>query len=188
MAENTAATAEGMSGANVVTDSDNQQGQNEEKTYSEKDFQSEVDKRVTAALKTAQTKWQAEYDEKLKSERDEAARLAKMSADERAKAEFDKRVKEFEDREAKHNAERLTFECTKQLAAEGLSVEMAQILTGTDADATKANIETFKKIFGEALEKAVDERLKGKPPKQTPGAENSAGGEFADIIKQNQRI
>lgn len=186
MAENTAATAEGTSGANAVTDADNQQGQ--EKTYSEKDFQSEVDKRVTAALKTAQTKWQSEYDEKLKSERDEAARLAKMTADERAKAEFDKRVKEFEDKEAKHNAERLTFECTKQLAAEGLSVEMAQILTGADAETTKANIETFKKIFGEALEKAVDERLKGKPPKQTAGTADGAGGEFADIIKQNQRI
>lgn len=165
MDENTNATAGGDTGAASATGEGNQQGQQEEKTYTEKDFQSEVDKRVTAALKTAHTKWQAEYEQKLKDEKDEAARLAKMSADERAKAEFDKRVKEFEDREAKHNAERLTFECTKQLAGENLPVEMADMLTGKDAESTKANIETFKVVFGKAVEASVTERMKGKAPK-----------------------
>ena len=92
-----------------------------------------------------------------------------MSADERAKAEFDKRVKDFEDREAKHNAERLEFECTKQLAGEKLPVEFASMLTGVDAEATKANIETFKKAFSKAIEDAVTEKLKGTTPKVGEG-------------------
>lgn len=164
MDENTNVTGGAETGVQGATENGDEQGQ-KEKTYTEKDFQSEVDKRVTEELKTAQSKWQSEYDAKLKSEKDEATRLAKMSADERAKAEFDKRVKEFEDREAKHNAEHLTFECTKQLASEGLPVEMASILTGTDAETTKTNIETFKDVFSKAVEKAVTERLKGAPPK-----------------------
>ena len=98
MEENTHATAGVETGAQGATDDGNGQGQEENKTYSEKDFQSEVDRRVTEALKTAHTKWKTEYETKLKAEKDEAARLAKMSADERAKAEFDKRVKDFEDR------------------------------------------------------------------------------------------
>ena len=169
MEENTHATAGVETGAQGATDDGNGQGQEENKTYSEKDFQSEVDRRVTEALKTAHTKWQTEYDEKLKAEKDEAARLAKMSADERAKAEFDKRVKDFEDREAKHNAERLEFECTKQLAGEKLPVEFASMLTGVDAEATKANIETFKKAFSKAIEDAVTEKLKGTTPKVGEG-------------------
>lgn len=166
-------TSGAETGAQGATENSNGQGQNEEKAYSEKDFQSEVDKRVTEALKTEKGKWQSEYDAKLKAEKDEAARLAKMSADERAKAEFDKRVKEFEDREVKHNTERLTFECTKQLAGKKLPVEFASMLTGADAETTKTNIETFEKAFSKAIEDAVTEKLKGKTPK-------TAGGQSSD--------
>ena len=135
------------------------------KTYNEKEFQSEVDKRVTEALKTAQEKWQTDYDKKIQNERDEAARLAKMSTEERAKAEFDKQKEAFDKERESYNRERLEFECTKQLAAESLPVEFASMLTGTDADVTKSNIETFKSSFMKAVEAAVTERLKGSPPK-----------------------
>lgn len=134
------------------------------KTYTEKELQSETDRRVTEALKTAQSKWVADYEKKLKSEKDEAARLAKMSAEERAQAEFEKERKEFERERESHNKERLEFECTKQLAAESLPVEFASMLTGADADATKKNIKTFKDAFAKAVEVSVKERLKGKTP------------------------
>lgn len=130
-------------------------------------MQSETDKRVTSALETAKAKWQSEYEVKLKNEKDEAARLAKMTAEERSKEEFQKRVTEFEEREAKYNAERLEFECTKQLAAESLPVEFASILTGKDADETKHNIDNFKTAFNKAIEAAVTERLKGSTPRTT---------------------
>lgn len=169
MDEDQNVTSGAETGAQTATDNGNGQGQDKEKTYSEKDFQSEVDKRVTEALKTAQSKWQSEYDAKLKEEKDEAARLAKLSANERAQAEFDKRVKEFEDREAKHNIERLTFECTKQLAGKELPVEFASMLTGSDAETTKANIEVFEKAFSKAIEDGVTKKLKGNTPKAAGG-------------------
>ena len=96
-----------------------------------------------------------------------------MSAEERAKAEFDKERERFNTERSEYQKERLTFECTKQLAAESLPVEFADMLTGADADATKANIEKFKGAFSKAVEAAVTEQLKGKPPK-------SGGGETED--------
>ena len=159
-----------VSGADAM-EKDNQLGQ--EKTYTQAEFDkallAETDKRVNQALENKKAEWEKDYSERLKAEKDEAARLAKMSADERAKAEFDKRVKDFEDREAKHNAERLEFECTKQLAGEKLPVEFASMLTGADAEATKANIETFKTAFSKAIEDAVTEKLKGTTPKVGEG-------------------
>ncbi|MFR0781322.1 MAG: hypothetical protein ACLSH8_17205, partial [Zhenhengia sp.] len=50
------------------------------KTYTEQEFQSEIDRRVTQALKTSQEKWEKEYQQKLEAEKQEAERLAKLSA------------------------------------------------------------------------------------------------------------
>lgn len=140
----------------------NQTGQ--DKTYSEKDFQSALDKRVNEALKTAREKWQTEYDEKLQAEKKEAERLAKMNADERAKAEFEKDRQKFESERLQFSRERLEFECANQLSQAGLPVGFSKILTGNDADSTKANIESFNTAWTTALEAAVNERLKGKSP------------------------
>ena len=132
-----------------------------EKSFTQKD----LDDAVAAAKKD----WE--------KEKDEAARLAKMSAEERKAAEFDKRQKAFDEEKAKYNAERLEFECTKLLAADNLPVEFSSMLTGKDAETTKANIETFKAAFGKAIEAAVTERLKGKTPK-VPGSTHTEKDPF----------
>lgn len=58
-------------------------------------------------------------------------------------------------------------EAKNNLSDEGLPVELAEVLNYTDADACKKSMETVKKAFQTAVEKAVDEKLKGgKPPKK----------------------
>lgn len=148
--------------------------------YSEKEFQSEVDKRVTEGIKTAKSKWISEYEDRLKAEKDEAARLAEMSADERAKAELEAERAAFNNERSLYQRERLTFECTKQLADEKLPVEFAPMLTGKDAGETKANIEKFSKEWAGALEAAVAERLKGKTPKFAEGVRDG----FIDMVRR----
>ncbi len=171
--QTTSVQTNGANGTSVQTNgaamqNGNQMGQEVIKTYTQEDFNkaltAEADKRVNSALENARAKWEKEYNEKLQKEKDEAARLAKMSAEERENEEFNKRVKDFEEREAKYNRERLEFECTKQLASEKLPVEMSEMLTGSDAEKTKKNIETFKAVFSKAVENAVTERLKGATP------------------------
>ena len=143
----------------------------EGKTYTaeelQKLIQSESDKRVTQAMKTAEQKWQKEYDKKLEDEKSEAEKLAKMSAEERAKAEFEKEKKKFDDERAKFNRDRLELETAKELGKQGLDVEFSSFLMGENAESTNENIKLFNEKFDSAVENAATERLKGKTPKTT---------------------
>ena len=77
--------------------------------------------------------------------------------------------KELSDREAAVTRSELMAEAKNNLSDEGLPVELAEVLNYTDADACKKSMETVKKAFQTAVEKAVDEKLKGgKPPKKAP--------------------
>ena len=73
-------TGAGNGGENKPPEENKPEG----KTYTEEELQkliqSESDKRVTQAMKTAEQKWQREYEKKLEDEKSEAEKLAKMSA------------------------------------------------------------------------------------------------------------
>lgn len=159
--------ADGNEEENVSVEEKNVDG----KTYTEEELkaklQSETDKRVTEALKTAQSKWQKEYEEKLQKEKSEAEKLAKMTADERAKAEFEKEREKFEKDREKFYRDQLELETVKELSKQGLDTEFSSFLMGKDAESTNNNIKLFKEKFDSAIENAVNERLKGKTPKTT---------------------
>lgn len=191
MAENTTATNGVQNGANA-TDTNNGSGQNNtgtqtggqaERTYTEAEFISEVDRRVSQA----QAKWSAELDKRLNLARSEGEKLAKMNANERAKAQFETDKQNFETERARYEAERLEFEAVKQLSEGKLPISFAKMCVGKDAEETKTNIETFKTAWGEALQNAVNERMKGTTPK-TGGAANSGRHTgFVDVINEMHR-
>lgn len=196
MAENNNATFEGSNGTGgiqptQVTGANNQSGQNNvqtdgantAKTYTEAEFVSEVDRRVSQA----QAKWAAELDKKLNTARSEGEKLAKMSADERAKAKFETDKKEFESERAKYEAERLEFEAVKQLSENKLPVSFAKMCTGKSAEETKANIEAFKTAWGEALQSAVNDRMRGTTPKAGNGEKINVSSGFVDVINELHR-
>ena len=156
----------------------NEGGESGEKTYTQaeldKMLQSETDKRVTEALKTAQEKWSKEYAEKLENEKKEAERLAKLSAAEREKDKFDKERKAFEAERAQFERDRLEMQVAKELTNVGLDASFASILMGADADASMENIKTFKASFDKAVEAAVKARLAGRTPDSGSGSELTA--------------
>lgn len=147
--------------------------QQEQVTYTQEEFdkqlQSEADKRVTEALKTAKAKWESDYKDKLKKEKDEAARLAKMSAEDRAKEEFEKQKQDFETERKQFERDRLELQVKKDLNEQGLNESFSSFLIGEDADSSLANIKSFKGAWDKALSEAVKEKLKGEPPKASPG-------------------
>lgn len=147
----------------------------------DKEYQAEFDRRVAKALETTKTKLEAEMKEKLEAEKTEAARLAKMNADERAREELKKEQEKFNSQKTSFERERMELETTKMLASEKLPVEFAKMLMADTAENTKANVEAFKKAFGESIEAAVTERLKGNPPKAGDGAAGDASPK--DAIK-----
>lgn len=151
--------------------------QQEQVTYTQEEFdkqlQSEADKRVTEALKTAKAKWESDYKDKLKKEKDEAARLAKMSAEDRAKEEFEKQKQDFETERKQFERDRLELQVKKNLNEQGLNESFSSFLIGEDADSSLANIKSFKGAWDKALSEAVKEKLKGEPPKASPGQNES---------------
>ena len=140
----------------------------EPKTYTQEEvmalLQSETDKRVTAALKTQQKK----YEKQLS--------LSKLDGDERAKAEKDNRIAELEEQLAQFQIEKNRSELKSVLGARGLSAEFADIINiSDDIEASQANIDKLDKLFKDAVKAEVEKRLAGNAPK---GNGTSISGEI----------
>lgn len=130
----------------------------EVKTYTQEEvmalLQSETDKRVTAALKTQQKK----FDKQLS--------LSKLDGDERAKAEKDNRIAELEELVKQMNTERNKSELKSVLSVRGLSAEFADIIAiGDDIEQSQANIDKLDKLFKAAVKAEVEKRLAGNVPR-----------------------
>ena len=145
----------------------------EVKTYTQEEvlalLQSETDKRVTAALKTQQKK----YEKQLS--------LSKLDGDERAKAEKDNRIAELEEQLAQFHVERNRSELKSVLSSRGLSAEFADIIAiNDDIEASQANIDKLDKLFKAAVRAEVEKRLAGSAPRGN-------GGTPAEITKESAK-
>ena len=99
------------------------------------------DNDVDAIFKKKHAKWQKDQDAKL----EEAAKLAKMNAEEKAKYEREQRDKEL-------------------AADKGLPIELSAVLDYSNAEACNESIVAVEKAFMSAVNKAVEQRLKGSAP------------------------
>lgn len=132
---------------------------------SNKEYQAEFDRRVQKALGTAKEKWESLLDDKLS----EADKLAKMNKEEKAEYLQKKHEKELAAREAGITKRELMAEAKNTLAEKKLPVSLAEVLNYTNADSCKASVEAVEKAFQEAVQAAVEEKLKGGvPPKKAP--------------------
>lgn len=132
----------------------------EPKTYTEEE------------LATLKAQWEKDSAEKHTAEIEkakqdavkEAARVAKLSADDKKAEEFkalEDKVKLLEDEKA---FSALKEEARGMLEKEKLPGEFLDFVLGEDAEKTGEKIKTLKKVFDDSLQKAVEERMKGKTP------------------------
>jgi hypothetical protein len=155
----------------IETGAEGVQTNEEVKTYTQEEvlalLQSETDKRVTAALKTQQKK----YEKQLS--------LSKLDGDERAKAEKDNRIAELEEQLAQFHIERNRSELKSVLSSRGLSAEFADIIAiNDDIETSQANIDKLDKLFKAAVKAEVEKRLAGNAPKGN-------GASPAEITKES---
>lgn len=134
---------------------DGQTGQ-EPKVFS----QEEVDKIVQGRIAKERKSWEKQ----LQEQQTEAQKLEKMSEKEKKKYQEEKRIKDLDDREAAITRRELTAQAKVQLADKGIPTELVEILILTDADSCKKSIETVEKAFQTAVQRAVEERIKGREP------------------------
>lgn len=144
------------------------------------EFDRRVQKAVTTAVKNAQEKWKTITDDKLS----EAEKLAKMTKEEKAQYMQQKKEKELSDREAAITRKELMAEAKNTLAGKNLPQELAEMLNYADAECCNKSIAAVEKAFQSAVQKAVEERLKGKDPmKKAPGdAEDALEAQVRSII------
>lgn len=122
------------------------------KTFTEEEvyalLQSETDKRVTAALKTQQKK----YEKQLS--------LSKLDDNAREKAEKDARIQELEEMLRERDIANNKSELKSVLSARGLSAEFADIITiSEDIEESQAKIDVLDKLFKAAVKNEVERRL-----------------------------
>lgn len=136
---------------------------NQPKTFT----QEELDKIVQGRIAKERKSWE----KRLEDQKTEAQKLETMSDKEKKKYQEEKRIKELDDREAAITRRELTAQAKVQLADKGIPTELAEILNLTDAESCKKSIETVEKAFQTAVEKAVEEKIKGNAPiKKVPGS------------------
>lgn len=143
----------------------------------DKKYQSEFDKKVAKALETAKGKWEVDYQAKIEEAKTEAQKLAKMNADQKAEYEAQKRVTELEKREKEITTRELRATAYETLAEKNLPKELVDILNYSDAEQCNKSIEAVEKAFQSAVEKAVNDKLRGgNPPKGGQGNNQTTFG------------
>jgi hypothetical protein len=153
----------------------------------QKMIDSGADKRVSQALKTARDKWESELSEKIQRERSEAEELAKMTEAERLQREFDNQKQSFEEERKSFLREKLELQTVKSLQAEELPTEFSEFVLSDSAEKVSENIKRFKEQWQQAIEKAVDERLKGSTPKGS-NTKTAVKPEDFDNMNYQQRL
>lgn len=144
----------------LAQNSANMENTGEIKTFS----QEKLDEIVQKRLREQKEKFETRQEEAIKEAIADYERKSKLSEKERQAEEEKKRQEEYDRRERELNLERSKFEGAKLLSEKGIDVRMADFLVEQDLKKTKENVELFEKIFAQAVEKGVNEQLKGKTP------------------------
>ena len=121
----------------------------EEKTFT----QAELDKILNKKF--------AQWQKKTEEAKVEAERKAKLTEAEKLAEER----KEFEAMRKQFEYEKRTNSTAKILASNNLPIEFSDFLIAETDEATTQRVDLFKNAFNEAVEKLVNERLRGNTPK-----------------------
>lgn len=149
----------------VLTGSDNavaETGAEEAKTYTQEEvdalLQSEVDRRITSALKKQQQKNEAKMRE--------AEKLAKMSEQDRYSYELEQRERAIADRERDLALLENKNEASKILADKGIDLALVDFVVAETAEEMNDKINLLDKAFKKSVKAEVERRIGGSTPKK----------------------
>ncbi len=168
---------------NKDTNNPQEQDKPEKKSLAEQlkedpEIQSELDQRITQALKTAREKWDAE---------------AKLTEDERAKKALEDREEELTQKELAFTLKERTSDTKIKLMEEKLPPDFAELIaksTGTQEEAEKV-IEKIKKVWDEQMTEQVKAGARQAPassPKETNEEAGSGTGSLAEFALKQRKV
>ena len=153
------------------------------------EFDRRVQKAINTAVSNAQKKWQTMTDGKVS----EAEKLAQMTSEEKAEYRAKKAEQELADLKKQIALGDMAKTARKMLSEENIAVpdEIIMNLVSDDAEKTKSAVESFAKVFKDAVQAAVKESLKGNPPKASTGGTTTVTREQILAVKdraERQRL
>ena len=145
------------------------------------EFDRRVQKAIDTAVSNAQKKWKDLHDDKLS----EAEKLAKMTNEEKAAYRMSQMEKELNAFKEKDTLSQMSSTARKLLVEEEINIpdELLTHLVSTDAEDTKNTVQAFAKLFKDAVQDAVKDKLKGNPPKKGTGGKGNVTREQILAIK-----
>ena len=95
-----------------------------------------------------------------------------MNTEEKHKHEMEKIKAQLESITKDKSRMELKDQTLKIMSEKQIPLEFVEMIMADDAEKVNANLDVAKKVFDLAVQKAVDERLKGTPPKSggSPGS------------------
>jgi len=151
---------------------------------------------VQKEIQRAQDKIRTEYTKKVKSLEAEKEELLKekMSEEEKKKFEFDKYEKALREKETTILQRELNLKAVDLLTENELDLEFRPLVIGSNEETTVANIETLKKLWHNAINKAVETRFKEngrnvdtKPDNKNIDTDGMSMGAYAEEWKKKNR-
>ena len=144
-----------------------------------------TDEQVDDIINKKFAKWQKDQEAKIT----EAEKLAKMNAEEKADYERAKLEDELKELRKKDTLNSMTKIARSMLSEKGIQADddLVGILITTDADKTKEAVESFSKLFESTVEKAVNDKLKGRTPKVVNGKQRLTKEEILKEKDVNKR-
>lgn len=128
------------------------------------DYQSELDRKVNQAVQTAVSNERERQQIIKDSLQDEVLRVSKMTQEEKDAYFKAKADKETADKEKSLLERELRLDARQALQEKGLPDSFIDLLSYQDKDACSKSIDTLTVAFREAVNQAVDEKLKGSTP------------------------
>lgn len=175
-------------GGNGDENGTGEDGAGEKKTFddilADASYQAEFDRRVQKAINKAVSKREQEWQNSLDDKLTEAEKLAKMTKEQKAEYMTQKKEKELSEREAELNRKELKAEAKVTLAEKKLPVGLSELLDYTSADNCNKSIDALEKAFNEAVEAAVQDKIKGSTTLKKAGNKNiSLEEQIANAMK-----
>lgn len=178
--------ADDNSGDNAPTDNSEQKetenNNSDDKKQNEKKY---TDDEVNEIINKKFEKWTKQKEKEM----DEAKKLADMTAQEKVEYERNQLKKELEELRNANTISEMSKTARGILKERNIDIsdELLSMLVTKEADTTKKNVEGFAEMFDKAVEKAVNEKLKGNPPKKGPGNKTLTKEDILNIKDRTER-
>lgn len=156
---------------------DGKKSDSQEKKYTDADVDNILNKKF------------AEWAKKRDAEVGEAKKLAEMNETEKSQYERDKLQKQLDELMAEKELNAMTKTARSMLSDAGITVgdDLISVMVTTDAEKTKAAIDSFITLFNNAVEDTVKSRLKGKSPKGGNSGKSMTKDEIMAVRDDTER-